>query len=174
MMQINAYIGLGSNQGNREYYLRRAVELLDWQKDIKVTGLSSIYETEPFGYLDQEKFLNMVVKIETVLNPHRLLETALRIENHLGRIRLEKWGPRIIDIDILLYGDMEINSENLILPHPGLTLRAFVLVPLLEIDADLTMPNGQSLKVYQEHLIDDVEGVKFYKNWFKVKDSEIA
>ncbi|MGM9986980.1 MAG: 2-amino-4-hydroxy-6-hydroxymethyldihydropteridine diphosphokinase [Bacillaceae bacterium] len=131
-----ALIGLGSNIGNRLTYLKRAVELLHEHADIHVKNVSSLYETEPVGYTDQEAFLNMVVQIYTNLNPNELLAVTQSIELELGRERKIRWGPRTIDLDILAFNHENINSEKLIIPHPRIGERAFVLVPLKELSKD--------------------------------------
>lgn len=130
---IAAYVALGSNINNREQYLQDAITALNQEPGIFVTGLSSIYETEPVGYVDQSAFLNMVVQIQTVIPAEDLLSKLLAIENRLGRKRDVRWGPRTIDLDLLLYGDEQLTTPDLIIPHPRMHERAFVLVPLLEV-----------------------------------------
>jgi 2-amino-4-hydroxy-6-hydroxymethyldihydropteridine diphosphokinase len=159
-MKEQVFLGLGSNIGNREEYLQNAITALNSNPDITVLKKSSIYETEPYGNEEQEKFLNMVVQVETSLIPEKLLETTMKIENELGRVRTIRWGPRTIDIDILLYGNRVINTENLTVPHLELTKRAFVLIPLLEIAPDLRLPTGETLSLYLEHLSNDARGVR--------------
>jgi 2-amino-4-hydroxy-6-hydroxymethyldihydropteridine diphosphokinase len=132
-MTVRAYLALGSNIGDREKHLRQAIELLDAKTGIAVVALSAVYETDPVGFTDQGAFLNMVVAIETDLKPPQLLAEALQIEQQLGRVRTIRWGPRLIDIDILLYGEERIELENLVIPHPAMTERAFVLVPLRDV-----------------------------------------
>ena len=128
-----AYISLGSNQGDRLALLREAVRLLDETDGIKVTRISPVYETDPVGYRDQPAFLNIVVEVETSLEPHALLAACQSIENKLGRVRTIRWGPRTIDLDIILIDDLEIGDDTLTIPHPRAKERAFVLVPLAEI-----------------------------------------
>ncbi|NOV02372.1 2-amino-4-hydroxy-6-hydroxymethyldihydropteridine diphosphokinase [Paenibacillus planticolens] len=130
---IAAYVALGSNIDNREQFLQDAITALNEESGIVVTGLSSIYETEPVGYVDQSAFLNMVVQIQTVIPAEDLLFTLLAIENRLGRKRDVRWGPRTIDLDLLLYGDERLTTPDLIIPHPRMHERAFVLVPLSEV-----------------------------------------
>lgn len=140
-MGINrAFLGLGSNMGDREQYLHRAVEMLDDSQGIKVVHISSVYETDPVGYVEQKAFLNMVVEVETYLMPWQLLEQTARIETSLNRKREIHWGPRTLDIDILLYNEEMITSEKLIIPHPYMMERAFVLVPLVEIAPHVAIP----------------------------------
>ena len=124
---MKVYLGLGSNLGDREGNLLQACELLGCLEK------SKIHETEPFGVLDQPKFLNMVCEIETELSPRELLLFVKNIEKKLGRKKREKWGPREIDIDILFYGDQIIDEPDLKIPHPGIKERDFVLKPLKEI-----------------------------------------
>ncbi|OAJ72735.1 2-amino-4-hydroxy-6-hydroxymethyldihydropteridine pyrophosphokinase [Brevibacillus sp. SKDU10] len=127
------YIALGSNQGEREAMLKGAITELHAHDFIQVYRLSSVYETDPVGYMNQPAFLNMVIEIETSLTPLELLQTALSIEQKLGRVRLERWGPRNIDIDLLLFGEEEVALPNLVIPHPEMIHRAFVLIPLQEV-----------------------------------------
>ena len=130
---ITAYIGLGSNIGDREQYLHAAIRQLNEHKGISVKEISAIYETDPVGPVPQDAFLNMAAKLETTLSPDLLLESLLQTEKELGRVRLQKWGPRTIDLDLLLYDQLKINQEHLIVPHPRMWERAFVLVPLSDI-----------------------------------------
>ncbi|HWL25041.1 MAG TPA: 2-amino-4-hydroxy-6-hydroxymethyldihydropteridine diphosphokinase [Ureibacillus sp.] len=126
------YLSLGTNIGDREKNLRQAVKMLQ-EKFESVQSVSSIYETAPVGYVDQPSFLNIVVFIETTYSALDCLNRCQSIENELGRVRMIRWGPRIIDLDILLFNNENIEVENLIVPHPRMFERAFVLVPLLEI-----------------------------------------
>ncbi|MDU4959924.1 MAG: 2-amino-4-hydroxy-6-hydroxymethyldihydropteridine diphosphokinase [Sporomusaceae bacterium] len=136
------YLGLGSNIGDREAYLRRAVCLLRTCPGIRVSACSSIYETEPFGYTDQAAFLNAVAAVETELTPRQLLTACLETERRLGRKRSLRWGPRTIDIDILLFDELTVCEPDLVIPHSYLHLRPFVLVPLAELTGDLPVLNG--------------------------------
>lgn len=129
-------LGLGSNIGNREENINTAVDKLKNYERIKIVKMSSLYETEPIGVKEQPFFLNAVVIISTSLEPERLMNTCLKIESQLGRVRDMRWGPRIIDIDVLVYNDLNIKTENLILPHPRLHERRFVLEPLRELLGD--------------------------------------
>ena len=122
---VKAYLGLGSNIGNRE--------LLHDYQGIQVTQVSHIYETEPVGYTNQPKFLNLCIEIETELNPQSLLKCCLTTEQQLHRKREIRWGPRTLDIDILLFGDQIIEQDNLSVPHPRMKERSFVLIPLNDI-----------------------------------------
>lgn len=128
-----AYIGLGSNIGDKTGNLKRAIEELGKVSGSEVLAVSSFYKTEPVGGVEQDWFINAVAKIETGLSPRELLKALLDIERNLGRIRDTKWGPRIIDLDILLYDDLVIEEEGLAVPHPYLHERGFALAPLAEI-----------------------------------------
>ena len=134
-----SYIGIGSNLGNRQENCLRAVEILE-KRGIKVQKKSSLYETEPWGVTDQPRFINMVVQIETTLKPNDLLRLLKNIEGEIGRQDSFHWGPRIIDLDILLYNALVLNEENLRIPHPHLHEREFVLKPLNEIAPDVIHP----------------------------------
>ncbi len=135
----NVYLSLGTNIGDREYNLKRAIKMLQEDDNVEIRKVSSIYETAPVGYVEQAVFLNIAVLIETSYSPLKMLELCQSVENDLGRVREVRWGPRIIDLDILLYNQDNIDSENLIVPHPRMFERAFVLVPLMEIaNAPLT------------------------------------
>ncbi|SDO62660.1 2-amino-4-hydroxy-6-hydroxymethyldihydropteridine diphosphokinase [Alkalicoccus daliensis] len=142
-----SYISLGANIGNRVEQLKQAVEMLQQREEIRILALSSFYETKPVGVTDQPDFINAVVKIDTSLPPLTLLEVTQYIEQELGRVRKEKWGPRKIDLDLLLYGEETIELESLIVPHPRMTERGFVLLPLEELTPDLTLPepDGRSI-----------------------------
>lgn len=128
-----AYIALGSNMGNREENFRNAMKKIEEVRGIKISKISSFIVTEPWGNEEQEEFLNGAIEVETYLTPRELMSELLRIENELGRVREIKWGPRIIDLDIVLYDDIVSNDEFVILPHPLMHLREFVLKPLNEI-----------------------------------------
>ena len=138
---MTSYIGLGSNLGDREGFLRRALELLRAEPEIDVTAVSSVRETDPVGLVDQPRFLNAVARVETDLAPRELLDRMLAAERELGRRRDgPRFGPRTIDLDLLLYGDEEIDEPGLIVPHPRLAERRFVLEPLHELDPGLVVP----------------------------------
>lgn len=133
---VQAYLGLGSNIGDRKQQLLKAIDLIGNIKGIKVTKQSSIYETAPIGYTDRPNFLNLCLEIETELSPQQLLKHCLDIEQQLHRVREIRWGPRTLDIDILLYSDNIIETDNLSIPHPRMQERAFVLIPLNDIASD--------------------------------------
>ncbi len=137
-MPTTVYIGLGSNMGNKLETCRKALALLD--RVGRVTAASSFYATEPIGYPDQEDFVNAVAELETELSPMALLAACHVIEDELGRRRLMHWGPRTIDLDILLYGSRVIDSDELSVPHPLMARRRFVLVPFCEIAPRVVHP----------------------------------
>ncbi|UDI79116.1 2-amino-4-hydroxy-6-hydroxymethyldihydropteridine diphosphokinase [Staphylococcus taiwanensis] len=130
---VKAYLGLGSNIGDRAQQLQEAIEIIDSMEDIVVTQISPIYETAPVGYTEQPNFLNLCLEIETELEPQTLLNRCLETEQRLHRVRDIRWGPRTLDVDILLYGDRIIEKDNLEIPHPRMSERAFVLTPLNDI-----------------------------------------
>lgn len=139
-MQNIAYIGLGSNLGRKEANIKKALELLDASPGAQVKRVASFYRTAPVGYTDQDWFLNTVAQLQTGLRPHQLLSLLLDIEERLGRVRTVRWGPRTVDLDLLLFGEEEINTSDLIVPHPRMSERAFVMVPLAEIAPGLIIP----------------------------------
>ena len=143
-----AYIGLGANLGDRAATLAAALERLAGEEGIEVVGVSSFRETEPVGVLDQPRFVNAAAALETTLGARALLERLLVVERALGRDRAAetRWGPRTVDLDLLLYGDEVIDEAGLTVPHPRLAERAFVLEPLLELDAELRLPDGRRLR----------------------------
>ena len=144
-MGRKVYVGLGANLGDREATVRRAVELLAATPGIELVAVSTLRETDPVGYADQPRFLNGVAALETELAPRGLLDRLLAVERELGRVRGEgpRFGPRTIDLDLLLYGDEVVEKPGLVVPHPRLTDRQFVLEPLHELDPELTLPDGQ-------------------------------
>ena len=135
-----AYLSIGSNIGDRLHHLTEAVRALHLHEGLIVTSVSSIYETAPVGFTDQADFLNMVVCVETGSEVQEILGICQEIEHELGRIRDIRWGPRTVDLDILLYNNDNIKTENLIVPHPRMHERAFVLIPLLEIAPLMASP----------------------------------
>jgi 2-amino-4-hydroxy-6-hydroxymethyldihydropteridine diphosphokinase len=136
------FIGLGSNVGERLKFLQRAVKGLRGTIGIEDIQLSSVYETEPVGPADQPWFLNAVASVATSLRPATLLDQTQALERALGRQTPYRWGPRTIDLDILLYGSMQIRTATLVIPHAELCRRAFVMIPLLELDPDIVLPDG--------------------------------
>jgi 2-amino-4-hydroxy-6-hydroxymethyldihydropteridine diphosphokinase len=142
-----AYIGLGSNLGDREATIHRALELLGADDDIEVTAVSTLVETDPVGYEDQPRFLNGVAALLTNLPARDLLERMFAVERELGRTRTgPRFGPRTIDLDLLLYGQESINEPGLRIPHPRLDERRFVLEPLAELDRNLQVPGRGSVR----------------------------
>jgi 2-amino-4-hydroxy-6-hydroxymethyldihydropteridine diphosphokinase len=139
MKNISAFIGLGGNIGNPQSAMARALRSLDAAPAVSVRKVSSIYRTPPWGKTDQPDFLNAAAELVTSLSPRDLLELCLETERHLKRVRAERWGPRIIDIDILKYGEEAIAEDELEIPHPRMLGRAFVLLPLAEIAPDLEL-----------------------------------
>ena len=137
-MPIIAFIGLGSNMGDSRDLLRRAVVLLG--REVRVRKVSSLYRTEPVGHREQEDFLNAVAEIETDRSPEELLRLCSSVEDELGRERTVRWGPRTIDLDLLLYGDRIVSTPSLTIPHPRMAERGFVLVPLAEIAPQAVHP----------------------------------
>jgi 2-amino-4-hydroxy-6-hydroxymethyldihydropteridine diphosphokinase len=133
------YLGLGSNLGNRLAYLRRAYRALGEEAGLSSLRPSSVYESAPVGLTQQPDFLNLVVAANTTLGPEELLDCALRVEADLGRQRTIRWGPRVIDIDVLLIEGQQYRSERLQVPHPRLHERAFVLAPLRELGPELKL-----------------------------------
>ena len=150
------YLSLGSNIGDTKANLDKAVELL--KEKIEVLKQSSYYKTEPVGYKAQDWFLNIVLEGETDLGPEELLKFTQGIESKMKRIKTIRFGPRIIDVDILLYGQIQLQTEDLIIHHPRMCERAFVMVPLYEIAPDL-MIEGKKIK----EIIDELEGEQVYK-----------
>lgn len=144
---MRAYIGLGSNLGDREESLVRAIALLGSSPGIEVLRRAALYETEPVGVEDQPWFLNTVVEVETALSPQELLRRLKGLEREMGRKDRGRWEPREIDLDLLLYGDLVLEEEGLVLPHPELHRRRFVLEPLCELAPELVHPRlGQPLR----------------------------
>jgi 2-amino-4-hydroxy-6-hydroxymethyldihydropteridine diphosphokinase len=135
-----AYVGLGANLGPREETLRRALELLGRSPGVDVLAVSELRETEPVGLIEQPPFLNGAAALETSLSARELLDLLLEVERTLGRVRDERWGPRLIDLDLLLYGAETIDEAGLGVPHPRLHERRFALEPLAELDPELVIP----------------------------------
>jgi 2-amino-4-hydroxy-6-hydroxymethyldihydropteridine diphosphokinase len=159
-LQNKAYISLGSNMDDRLTYLNSALDQLNNHEKINVVNVSSIYETDPIGFTEQNLFLNMVVCILTTLDPHELLVACLKIESNLGRKRELRWGPRTVDLDILLFNIENIKTKDLIIPHPRMNERAFVLIPLLEIASDLSDRYLRDINIIE---LQEKEGVRLWK-----------
>ncbi|HHV99717.1 MAG TPA: 2-amino-4-hydroxy-6-hydroxymethyldihydropteridine diphosphokinase [Clostridiaceae bacterium] len=159
-MKSKVFIGLGSNIGNREKYIHDAIKHISQIPDTKIIKMSDIYETEPVGNTEQDRFLNMAVCIATRLEPLELLGRLQYIENLLGRKRTIRWGPRTIDLDILLFDDLHLELPQLVIPHPRMFERAFVLIPLSEI-----LDGKDIMGMNVDELINrcsDKDGVKYY------------
>ena len=152
---IESFIGIGSNVGGRAEFVRSAVENLNSAEGVEVTATSSLYETSPIGGPPQRSYINMVVRIRTSLDHRELLELCQGIEQKLGREESDiRWGPRVVDLDILTFDNTKISEPDLEIPHPRMTQRRFVLVPLLEVDPELADPWGSPYK----HALDEAEG----------------
>jgi 2-amino-4-hydroxy-6-hydroxymethyldihydropteridine diphosphokinase len=142
-----AYVGLGSNLGDREAAIARALELLDDPPELRLVGVATVRETAPLGVVDQPPFLNTAARLETTLGPRELLDRLLAVERGLGRVRTgQRWGPRTLDLDLLLYGDAVLDEPGLTVPHPRLHERRFVLEPLCELAPDLVVPGRGPVK----------------------------
>lgn len=161
-MKTPVYIGFGANLADRLHHIVRALTLLVRHPALELYRLSGVYETEPVGVTDQPDFLNGVAGFITELSPQQLLRLCLEIERLGGRERRERWGPRTIDLDLLLYGSAEIHADGLVIPHPRLAERAFVLTPLMEIAPDLCVPRFN--KTVRELAVEttDRSQVRFY------------
>jgi 2-amino-4-hydroxy-6-hydroxymethyldihydropteridine diphosphokinase len=152
------YVGVGSNVGDRQGFCRRAVEELGRSDAITVEQVSSLYETSPVGGPPQRSFVNLAVRLATDLTPQDLLATCKDVEHRLGRGESDiRWGPRVVDLDILLYDQEKVSEPDLEIPHPRLTVRKFALVPLLEIEPDLTDPWGMPYRDFVDEAEGDVE-----------------
>lgn len=146
LVKTRVFIGLGSNAGNRIQNLQIASEKMAALENVKIINASSLYETSPWGKIDQEDFINQVIELETDLSARELLYKLQEIEINMGRQRQVKWGPRNIDLDILWYGDEVIDLPELKIPHPYMCERLFVLIPLQEIEAELIFPDGTRIE----------------------------
>jgi 2-amino-4-hydroxy-6-hydroxymethyldihydropteridine diphosphokinase len=158
-----AYIAIGSNIGDREQYMREAINALQVHEDIQVIRCSHLYETEPVGFTEQAAFLNMVIAVHTTLEPLALLEAMMEIEGQLGRVRELRWGPRKIDLDMLLYEGVMSDAPELLLPHPRMHERMFVLIPLKDVYRSLDDSDAISL------MLTDVEGKDGVQLWKPVQ-----
>lgn len=160
-----AYVSLGSNIEDRELYLHQAVEMLRQDENIVDIRSSNLYETEPIGYTEQPLFLNMAIRLHTTYTSLQLLHCLQRIEQQLGRTREIHWGPRTIDLDLLMFNQEHVNTSELQLPHPRMAERAFVLVPLMEILQD----NRQSMLGLTQQEIDNIDDKGGIVLWKKIK-----
>ena len=145
-MGVTAYLGLGSNLGDRLGNLQAAVDAVLAAGGIRAVASSRVWETAPIGGPSQPDYLNAVLRIETELSPRELLAICRSVEDRLGRVRGERWGARTIDVDVLLVDDLVVDEQDLVVPHPRIVERAFVVLPLLELDADPVLPDGGHLK----------------------------
>ena len=148
MKEYECYLSVGSNLGDRAEYIRQAIEYVGASDKIQLNSVSSLYETPPWGNINQPSFLNGAFSLVSTISPQELLGLCQSVEQSLGRVRHEHWGPRTIDIDLLYIDGIRLNTPELVLPHPYMLERAFVLVPLVEIAPDLLI-DGLSVK---EHL----------------------
>lgn len=155
--KVIAAIGLGGNIGNPRRTMARALKLLDARDDVSIRTVSRLYRTPPWGKTDQEWFHNACALVETTLDPHELLRVCLDIELQLDRVRTDRWGPRTIDLDVLLHGDFLSDHTDLTVPHPRMTERAFVMVPLADI-APRAVVNLQSIADWSSEV--DSEGIE--------------
>lgn len=166
--EIQAFLGMGTNLGDRLKQLRQAIAMLQQAKGIQVNQVSSVYQTSPVGYLNQPHFFNLVCRIQTVLTPMELLQQTQLIEQKLQRKRTLRWGPRTIDLDILLYGTAIVKRSNLTIPHPRMQERAFVLVPLYELVGDIVIPGTNQLMSQWMNQIPEDQKIK------KILDAPIS
>jgi len=143
--EVFAFLGLGSNVGDRLGHLQTGVDHLEAERRIRIDAVSSVYETAPVGGPPQDPYLNMALRVATTASPHGLLRACQRAEQAAGRVRTVRWGPRTLDVDVLLYGDRSVATRRLVVPHPRLTERPFALIPLIEVAPGATLPGGGSL-----------------------------
>ena len=142
---VRAFLALGSNLGDRLANLQGATARLGIEPGIRVRASSRVWETDPVGGPEQPDYLNAVIEIDTELSPHELLAACARVETALARTRGVRWGPRTIDVDILLVGSLSVDDDDLTVPHPRMTERGFVLLPMLELEPDLVLPDGRHI-----------------------------
>jgi 2-amino-4-hydroxy-6-hydroxymethyldihydropteridine diphosphokinase len=152
-----AALGLGGNIGEPRQLMAQALQALDGRVDCHVLAVSRLYKTPPWGKLDQADFFNACALVETSLRPEALLDLCLEIERGMKRVRTERWGPRTIDLDLLTYGDVALMSERLVLPHPRMTERGFVMMPLNDIAPDMAI-NGRPVALWLKDV--DVTGIE--------------
>lgn len=150
-MLTDCYIGLGSNLGDPARYLHEALDGLDALPETRVIAVSPLFRTAPVGPADQPDFLNAVARLQTALDPHGLLAELQALEHRAGRVRGRHWGERTLDLDLLLYGTLRLDGPDLVVPHPRLAERGFVLVPLHALNPDLALPDGRTVEsLYQK------------------------
>ena len=169
---VTAYLGLGSNLGDRRVSLREAIIGVSDPEALTVVATSSIYETAPWGYTDQPDFLNCVVEVETRYSPVELLERIERVEQEIGRTPTWRYGPRLIDVDILLYGNvyLRLSDPDLTIPHPRMEQRAFVMIPLAEIAGDVVHPVLQRTISDIAANVDEQTGVRTWATRQELED----
>ena len=146
-----AYLGLGTNMGDKEAYLKEACKIISDNPNINIVKISKVYKTKAWGYTNQDDFLNICIEVDTNLSPEELLEVCHEVENKLNRVRVIRWGPRTIDVDILFFNNIISTDENLILPHPRIKERAFVLIPLMDLNKELVIDN-KTISYYLSNL----------------------
>lgn len=139
-MMGGIFVGVGSNLGDASSQVKSAISQIGQIPEVKVLRSASLYGSKPFGPVEQNDFVNTVIEIESSLEPHDLLKRLKQLEQNMGRVHGVRWGPREIDLDILIYGSRKFSSATLQLPHPGITERAFVLIPLAELEPELVLP----------------------------------
>lgn len=162
-----AFLGLGGNVGDPAATMKSAIKALDARDDVTVEAVSSLYRTPPWGKLDQPDFINAVAAVRTSLSAHGLLELCLEIERMHKRERRERWGPRPIDLDVLLYGEGEVQDDKLQIPHPRMAERAFVLVPLLEVAPDLVIKGKPAAELLSSLDRQGIEKVTPDGSWWR-------
>ena len=146
-----AYLGLGTNMGDKQAYLKEACKIISDNTNINIVKISKIYKTKAWGYTNQDDFLNICIEVDTNLSPEELLEVCHEVENKLNRVRVIRWGPRTIDVDILFFNNIISTDENLTLPHPRIKERAFVLIPLMDLNKELVIDN-KTISYYLSNL----------------------
>ena len=161
----DVYLSIGTNMGERYENLQHAVDLLKEKKELELIRVSSVFETAAVGYTDQADFLNIAVHLKTTISSVEMLNICQEIERELGRVREFRWGPRVIDLDILLYNQENIETENLIVPHPRMYERAFVLVPLVEITPSPFDEQLQQAHDLLQQMDCEKEGVIFWNHF---------
>lgn len=146
-----AYLGLGTNMGDKQAYLKEACKIISDNTNINIVKISKVYKTKAWGYTNQDDFLNICIEVDTNLSPEELLEVCHEVENKLNRVRVIRWGPRTIDVDILFFNNIISTDENLTLPHPRIKERAFVLIPLMDLNKELVIDN-KTISYYLSNL----------------------
>ena len=166
-MTVTAYLGLGGNIGDPVASMAEALQRLDRHPDCSVRAVSRLYRTPPWGKTDQDWFFNAAAAIETRLSPHALLDLCLEIERAMKRVRMERWGPRTLDMDILAYGGLAIHDDRLTLPHPRMKDRAFVLMPLCDLDPALPLEGRRVAAWLDEADRAGIEVAEERRDWWR-------